>query len=206
MDRKPLVATVIEIETADSYRFQFQDSRCRWAIFTLNNATGELAIQSDAGQWAHRWSMHGFTEEERKSPKPLTMFLGKCGPEYVLDKLSYTQSKDLEQVFDEQATRKAIQGKILELRREGELPAIMARKAWTELKTWMQDHSFENDVERMRAYDDLSIDLTLKNLATTFHGYELWEFFQYKPSHIHDFLYHDLLPFFRDYLNKEVLK
>jgi len=41
------------ISTATAYSFRFANGG--WAIFTVNDSTGELSIQSDWGEWAHRW-------------------------------------------------------------------------------------------------------------------------------------------------------
>ncbi len=200
---KPLVATSTKVQTADSYRFTFDDFRCQWAIFTVNNSTGEFSIQSDAGSWSHRWNSSGFTKEEQQSSKPLAQFLGKCDAGYVLDKLGYARTRDLDMEFDAAATKKDLRDKILEIRRGDEVTKDAARAAWNQLDDWLTDFDFETEIGRNKACEDFK---DYDPLSVVFYRYEIYELFRYKPSQTHDFLYHDLLPFFKEYLKNEVLK
>lgn len=79
-DRLSLVST----QTATTYSFRAAPGTFGWACCTVNDATGELLITSDWGNWSHRWD-----------PRPsclgaptLTAFIGTRGDvDYLARKL-----------------------------------------------------------------------------------------------------------------------
>lgn len=110
-----------------------------WALATVNDATGELAIQSDWGNWSYRWHIDHMGETE-VAPGPqwhvpmvmptrkitLTEFIGErfrdseyC--DYLADKLT---SRSERQVFDAQETVAAMRKYLIERRVEAVRSAI----------------------------------------------------------------------------------
>jgi len=112
--------------TATAYRFRSDDHRCSWAICTVNDATGELSVQSDAGSWAHRWNI-----DHLGGGKTLTQFLGdRDGVHYLFGKLTTKQD---EQVDVDGTIRHCLET-IRRQRRDG-LSKTEARRAYD----WVKD-------------------------------------------------------------------
>lgn len=64
--------------------YEFRGEALGWAICTINDATGELSIQSDWGNWSHRWS----PDPENLGAPTLTAFIGGRGDvDYIARKL-----------------------------------------------------------------------------------------------------------------------
>jgi len=54
----PTLGLVSALTTATTYHFQTEGPDwTSWALCTVNDATGELLITSDWGNWAHRWDV-----------------------------------------------------------------------------------------------------------------------------------------------------
>lgn len=73
------------ISTAKAYSFRCPDGFGEWAICTVNDATGELHVQSDWGCWAYRWG------NTFGGGKNLTQFIADRDPHashYLADKLT----------------------------------------------------------------------------------------------------------------------
>jgi len=94
--------------TATTYRFK-ADVRCGWACCTVNDATSELSITSDWGNWAHRWNI-----QHLGSPS-LTAFLSEGSFDYLADKLTTREERE---IFDADATLEACREQLREARRE----------------------------------------------------------------------------------------
>ena len=85
---------------AKAYTFRWPDYSS-WAIFTINDHTGEFSIQSDWGGFFYRWNI-----DSLGGGRTLTEFLATCsGPDYVMNKLRYDRP-DLKDEFDEEGTKK----------------------------------------------------------------------------------------------------
>lgn len=126
------------ISPAVTYRFVFEHEG--WLHATLNDTTGELLITSDWGNYGYRWDALG--------DRTVTEFLAEKGREqwdchYIVQKfLNGTQSKNLEEVVDTDATWKPIATRIIEGRRAQNMDADRARELWDELETW-KDADFD---------------------------------------------------------------
>lgn len=81
--RTPELALVSAKNTATTYSFQTTGEGYRsWALCTVNDATGELNIQSDWGNWSHRW------HTDALGSPTLTAFIGdRSGTDYLAGKL-----------------------------------------------------------------------------------------------------------------------
>lgn len=96
-----------------------------WALATVNDDTGELAIQSDWGNWSYRWNVHhlGRVGSDGR-PATLTEFIadrdsGHC--DYLAGKLSSRGETD---VFDADATVREMRRRLIERRIDAARAAI----------------------------------------------------------------------------------
>lgn len=178
---------------AKYYHFVFEEP-FGWAIFSINDVTGEFAIQSDWGNYQHRWNTSHLGESHTKHPMPLTHFLAVGNdPYYVTDKLHYDR-KDREN-YSPDKTEQGIKEYILQERREGSLEREEAREAWDELGYV----DFGSPDSFMYSLNDTH---TLKKVLAE----DTWEYIRHEPSFGYVFLQYKLLPFFFNYLRRAVLK
>lgn len=135
---------------AISYSFQREDGlHGDWAICTVNDATGELSIQSDWGNWSHRWG----TDPKHLGSPTLTAFIAdRSSCHYLADKLSPSEGRQAARMFDAEATIAEFRGMVLERRREdahrtrgrgGFLDRETARHLWDELGRLNHDNADE---------------------------------------------------------------
>ena len=104
----PEGAPTVTRKNADVYHFTWPGDSFGWAIFTVCDETGEFSIQSDWGNFSHRWNPRHLGEG-----KTLTEFLAvRPDHHYVTNKLSYG-SKGLAMVFDRAATWRAFRKTII---------------------------------------------------------------------------------------------
>lgn len=125
--------------TATTYRFVVEDPsgghHGGWACCTVNDATGELNIMSDWGNWAYRWNVAHLGSKDRKVA--LTEFLSdRTSFDYLADKLT---SDDDARAFDADAT----------LERCREL-LLVARRHWMHTNEQLWTHK---DYRRGAPYD-----------------------------------------------------
>ena len=169
-------------ETAEVYRYHFDDSRCRWAVFTLCEATGQLSVESDAGAWSYCWSHHG-----RGS---LKAFLAEGDAHYVLGKFRINGGDDLRDRFDEEKSMVNVRDEIIRERRAGRLARAEARRLLDEavctgattLSQWVSGLG-----------DDLCYFLG-----------EPWDFVGETRSPVFELMADRVLPFFFGELRKEL--
>ena len=136
---------------ARTYRFQSTEPLGGWALCTVNDATGELLIMSDWGNWSHRWN-----PKHLGSPS-LTHFISvRRGYDYLANKL--LGSRDA-RVLDAEATIRKWRRRLCEIRREEgragadnppyflprheRLDAHLAREIWDRLGSLFEDERRE---------------------------------------------------------------
>lgn len=103
---------------ATSYSYQFD--HFGWAIFTVNDSTGELFLQSDWGSWSHRWNVNHL------GCPTLTEFISKrADSSYIVGKLGVEQ-----RVHDAHSTEMAVRRRLLDRRRDRSLDKEEARDAY----------------------------------------------------------------------------
>lgn len=179
----------VTVGSAVAYSFCFNWG---WAIFTVNDATGEFNVQSDWGNYQHRWS----ADPKHLGSPTLTTFLAEMTDGYyVADKLHYGRPHDREE-FDEEATKRGLRKRI------GEWYAARCRKV-----------SKEECREMLDALDDLDWNSADDFLRTFYDSAELrlleiepYEWVSSRPTARYEILCNALLPFFFDYLRREVVK
>lgn len=87
-----------------------------WALATVNNKTGELAIQSDWGNWSYRWHINALGSVHEGRPCTLVEFIaerdaGHC--DYLADKLVSHAERNQ---FDEEKTVRELKRALIEQR------------------------------------------------------------------------------------------
>jgi hypothetical protein len=176
----------VTLGTATVYSFRFAWG---WAIFTINDATGEFHIQSDWGNYAYRWS----ADPKHLGSPTLTAFLARGDANYVADKLHYGRPGDREE-FDEETTKRGLR------RRVGEVYGArkVDKEKAQELLADLDDLDWDNDETFVRSFYDGSPDLRLLTE-------EPYEWACHRPTARYVILVDALLPFFFDYLRREVV-
>lgn len=141
--------------TADVYSFRFEEP-FGWAIFTVNNASGEFHIQSDWGSWQHRWPVgENLGRDSAAHAKPLAHFLGTCsGAGYVVDKLGYGEPRTFRDTFSETQTKDSMRRMILGARLNSpDVPSetselmeeLVKKRTGRELDSWYGDSLTHED-------------------------------------------------------------
>lgn len=94
------------------YNFRFEPHG--WAIFTVNDATGELHIQSDWGDYSYRWNTAALGHNAT-----LTSFLRDAGAsDYLVRKLFSGRPHEERKQIDEKTTRQIMIKAAAELYRD----------------------------------------------------------------------------------------
>jgi len=178
------------IQTAKAYSFGFEPYG--WAIFTVNDVSGEFSIQSDWGNWSYRWNVNHLGESCTKTDSPLTHFIADRGEaSYLVNKLCLGRDSDR---YSPEKTKQEWRRIVASDRRNNCITKEEARAAWDEIQ-----------------YVDFDTPDTAYNTACkTKHLLEIFnpiqEFFFREPLPEVSILQYHLLPFFIEFLNKEVLK
>ncbi|MGN6106657.1 MAG: hypothetical protein ACTHU0_16240 [Kofleriaceae bacterium] len=159
--------------TARTYHFR-PEKGFGWACCTVNDSTGELAIQSDWGSWSYRWS----SDPKSLGAPTLTHFLSdRLGVDYIARKLQ-REGKDGRR-FSPKLTLAAMRGAVLERRLEdGREPASgrhlsreRARAIWNELGEIAGDvgGSYDLFIDRVYQIRDFTrlVDDTPYEMAAT---------------------------------------
>jgi hypothetical protein len=174
----------VKTGSADVYSFRFQEP-FGWAIFTVNNTTGEFHIQSDWGSWQYRWPVgDNLGADSAAHEKQLAHFLGTSNDaHYVTDKLSYNEPRTFRNEFSEEKTRGEMRRLVLAARLRADdvspevsewmeeqvkeatgrelddygppLDKTQARRFWKEIENWLGDHDMKSEAAQLTAIDDL---------------------------------------------------
>lgn len=162
-----------------SYRFETGG----WAIFTFNNATGELSVQSDWGDFSYRWHAN----PSSLGAPDLEHFLAKCGADYVADKFRIPSKE-----FDPDATLRAAKAAIIEDRRKQNSDKTEARFAFEDLAylDFRDERAFIESVQRSATHSEI-IE-------------EPWELTKSRPTHQYEIFVKHLIPTFQADLRKRV--
>jgi hypothetical protein len=187
---EPLEIRVHSVSRPVAYRFVFQGFG--WAIFTLNDDTGEFTMTSDWGDYAHRWHV-GRQGAKDGTHVTLTEFLAwQTSGEYVVTKFSYNHPKELEDEFDPEKTKRSVADHLRtvnkDLRDEGK-PTI--REEIRDID-YDDERSFVDSIERD--------DVLRRHLSAP------WEFIHRKRSGRYEILSKHLLPWFFGWLRENVAK
>jgi hypothetical protein len=117
---KPVTLTLVATVQATTY--EFRGDRMGWALCTVNDATGELSIQSDWGRWAHRWN----ARPENLGAPTLTAFIAtRSCIDYLARKLQNEGTSGRR--WSGEATARALQHKLCERRLEDGRERLEAR-------------------------------------------------------------------------------
>ena len=133
-----------------------------WALCTVNDATGELLITSDWGEWAHRWP----TNHRALGAPSLTAFIAaRDGVDYLASKLLGDRVRE----FSADGTIKKLRRLLCESRLEAErwwrsdelmrpaprLSKSVAREIWDELDEFSGLDNQSVFTDRMGMYREL---------------------------------------------------
>jgi hypothetical protein len=185
------------ISTATAYRFVF--SEMGWAIFTVNDETGEFQITSDWGNYSYRWMVGQQGKNLDGTNKTLTEFLAlQVSPQYVLTKMSSEGFKALDRDMDSKATRKQVLDHV------------------REHNQWCRPHGVKRNGFLKQAglitsgVKELNFDSQQEFIDSVFRGdlekflEQPWEYIQTKPSCRWEILEQTLLPFFFGFLRERL--
>ena len=140
-----------------------------WALATVNDATGELAIQSDWGNWSYRWNTNSLGDDTAT----LTHFISDRGSgHYLADKLTSRQEREH---FDADKTVDHMQRDL-----------VKARVAWArDLIEY-----YEDEPDRVAVWDDdpPRIFHTQKVWCRALHVHEQWPLTRQVTRTIYDAL------------------
>lgn len=212
------------VGTAAVYHFRWVGISSSWAIFTVNDATGEFNIQSDWGNWAYRWNIDALGDGQT-----LTQFLATCSdPDYVTNKLGYGEPRSFSQEVDHETTIRTWKEKVLNARLMGHglnlhksvanllgfkpdfyidgLDREQAAEVWYDLKCFDKCYDLgQSEAEAVVAIGDMP---SYGALYTFLGGndFDIWESIKTRPSWAYTFLRECLLPFFFNYLRENFLK
>jgi hypothetical protein len=161
-----------------AYSFRFKEMG--WAIFTLNDTTGEFSIQSDWGNYSYRWHVNALGEGYT-----LHSFLTKCDADYIANK--FKRDGLLKDEIDIEATEKAFHDHICQERRARNIKTkAEARGLWLEVDEWAEAGF---------------VDMCFTDSLSDFFDYH-HDFIRHERSTRYKFLVTELLPFFQRYLRE----
>lgn len=210
----PEIPTFRNTKTSTAVTFHFRpiEDMFGWALCTVNNTTGELAVQSDWGNWAHRWNVEhlGHVGSDGRRATLLEFIAerdeGHC--DYLARKLASSAEIEQFEQFDADDTVDHLQHMLAETRlREGRedlrcghpaVASIRHKCDFLRRKPLTQAFAREiwEEVERLRDVDH--VELFLERLyaieGSTWIGENLWEETKHRPSISYLILLKGILP------------
>ena len=178
--------TAVDKHLVETWHFRFEWG---WAIFSVCNATGCFAIQSDWGDYAHRWN-----PSHLGGGQSLKQFLASgTNPHYIVNKLSYGQPRSFVEEFDGDATKQGLKKRLLEDRAEGLIFKETARDLWDDLNERVDFSSAEAFMWSVSSCEGLNS-----------WAEDVGQWAVFRPSSRHEKLVHELIPLFQDFLRKEM--
>ena len=161
-----------------------------WATFTVNEDTGSFSIESDWGNYSHRWPIDATGEPS------MVAFIASCHSEYILRKFAYDQHRGFKSQFDIDRTLQGFRERVIECRKDEQLTKKEARQCWEEL-----DEVFERIANYGHEQGPTILwDHFPEFVASKCDISDLHEWFHYKPSQRYGFLEDVLVPFFPDHI------
>jgi len=170
-----------------AYSFTFNEFS-GWAIFTVNDATGEFIITSDWGNYSHRWNTSAL------GVPTLTEFLRRSlqhDPWYVIGKFAMSNKADLDDDVDERATKREFKNAVGEAYREKIIDAEQVKDCVHEIESL--------DLQSVDALA-FSFEAEANELHKVFGHFDLFEHVRHCKSARALILGHSLLPFFGRHL------
>lgn len=175
--------------TAEYFRFTFEP--LGWAIFTINEKTGEFTITSDWGHYAHRWN-----PDHTGSPS-MKHFIVTAGSHYIVNKLCYNVHRQDKEQFQHDRSKDALRSQLIEWRRDGQLSKAKARHLWAELDDvfyqadcWDEEESYIVQNWPRALYEHIECP---------------WDYFVFDLSPRLKFVQNELIPFFQNWLRPRIM-
>lgn len=181
----------VSITRPTAYHFRFDGFGGGWAIFTVNDETGEFTVQSDWGVYGFRW------HPPHLPTSNLTLFLAGKGKEehdccYITNKLQLgTQSRELDDVVDREATRKALRYAIGDDYSDGVLTKERVPELLEEIDSW-EGNDFDYGSVPSELVDHFDCHVSL------------FDYVKHKHSGRYKVLTYELLPFFCRWLREHI--
>ncbi len=147
---------LVSVSSAVTYRFEPEGREFGWALCTINDATGELSIQSDWGNWSHRWNIRHL------GAPTLTHFIAdRSSCDYLANKLSLESGPRSGEEFDAGET-------VAKFRR------MLAERRLEEARAWIEYYRDEDPEDTPDVLDDPPRWATKKPYYGSHHGAGGW--------------------------------
>lgn len=187
MSRKTLKERLVSVTETMVKKYYFRFSEYGWATIVVDDAHGDLLINSDWGKWCHTW---GGGPRSWGYPT-FTEFLVSASPDYLANKLGYeteTRERDVE------ATRKRLKDQSFELMNHQKIDKVLYDELNSDIDEFCE--AYEED-ESFAVYNK-----TTELMNEWFDCIHEW--FEYRTTYRHAFLIEELLPVFLAYLKGEL--
>jgi len=147
---------MISVEKKTVEKYTVRGDGLSWSIFTLDDETGDISVQSDWGNYSYIWNCRG-------NGKSLKDFLITAGVGYVKDKFSYPCNGGKKHVYRKESLDN-FKRDIINARRDHQIPKHYARsfyEALDHLDLHGDINTVYHSVENMVSYLQDSCELDL---------------------------------------------